>query len=81
MDDTCSELPQLDLGRRPISQIEEAVRGRQDVSLVYQTPGADGPSYRYRERESIFEMQLHWISVSTWDLGLEQIHPISDFAL
>ena len=23
---------------------------------------------------------VHWISLSTWDLGLEEIHAISDFA-
>ena len=27
------------------------------------------------------KLNIHWISVSTWDLGLEQIHAISDFAL
>ena len=26
-------------------------------------------------------LKVHWISVSTWDLGLEEIHAISDFAL
>ena len=25
--------------------------------------------------------QLHWISLSTWGMGQEQIHAISDFAL
>ena len=27
------------------------------------------------------EFELHWISLSTWDLGLEEIRAISDFAL
>ena len=25
--------------------------------------------------------RIHWISLSTWDLGLEEIRAISDFAL
>ena len=27
------------------------------------------------------QVTIHWISLSTWDLGLEEIRAISDFAL
>ena len=27
------------------------------------------------------KLTVHWISLSTWDLGLEEIRAISDFAL
>ena len=30
---------------------------------------------------SVTLIVLHWISLSTWDLGVEEIHAISDFAL